>query len=130
MTREEAKKIIEALVTLRECATDEMALKAPMLYPAWREGVEYVQGKRVQRDGVLYTVLIGHTSQVDWAPEYSPSLFAKVLIPDAEVIPAWVQPDSTNIYSKGDKVTHNGNNWVSNVDNNSWEPGVYGWSVV
>lgn len=55
-------------------------------------------------------------------------LFAKVLIPDENVIPEWEQPDSTNTYQKGDKVAHNGKTWVSEVDNNSWEPGVYGWS--
>lgn len=27
----------------------------------------------------------------------------------------------------GDKVAHNGKTWVSDVDNNVWEPGVYGW---
>lgn len=28
----------------------------------------------------------------------------------------------------GDKVTHNGKTWTSIVDNNVWEPGVYGWA--
>jgi hypothetical protein len=27
-------------------------------------------------------------------------------------------------------VTHNGSTWVSIVDNNVWEPGVYGWEKV
>lgn len=43
---------------------------------------------------------------------------------------AWEQPDSTNAYGKGDKVAHNGKTWVSTLDNNSWEPGVYGWDEV
>jgi C-terminal processing protease CtpA/Prc len=30
----------------------------------------------------------------------------------------------------GDKVTHNGKVWESIVDNNSWEPGVYGWTEI
>ena len=25
---------------------------------------------------------------------------------------------------------YNGKMWVSDVDNNSWEPGVYGWSAI
>ena len=57
-----------------------------------------------------------------------PSLFARVLIPDPEVIPEWVQPDSTNPYAKGDKVRHSGSVWVSDIDGNVWEPGVYGWT--
>ena len=28
----------------------------------------------------------------------------------------------------GDKVTHNGKTWVSDIDNNVWEPGLHGWT--
>lgn len=130
MTRTEAKAVIAALVTLRESATDEQALSVPVLYPAWRSGVDYVAGQRVLCRGVLYKVLQNHTSQDDWAPDAAPSLFSRVLIPDGETIPEWVQPDSTNPYAKGDKVTHNGKTWVSDYDNNVWEPGVFGWKEV
>ena len=128
MTRAEAEAIVAALVKLRASATDEQALSVPVLYPAWRSGVDYVTGQRVLHGGVLYKVLQDHTSQDDWTPGAAPSLFAKVLIPDAETIPEWEQPDSTNPYSKGDKVTHNGKTWISDIDNNVWEPGVYGWT--
>ena len=128
MTKSEAKAFISALVTLRESATDEQALTAPALYPTWRSGVYYAAGIRVLYNGILYKVLTAHTSQDDWTPDAAPSLFAKVLIPDETVIPEWEQPDSTNPYSAGDKVTHNGKTWVSDIDNNVWEPGVYGWT--
>ena len=128
MTRSEAEAIVAALVKLRESATDEQALSVPVLYPAWRSGVNYVTGQRVLHGGVLYKALQDHPSQDDWTPDAAPSLFAKVLIPDAETIPEWEQPDSTNPYSKGDKVTHNGKAWTSDLDNNVWEPGVYGWT--
>ena len=130
MTREEAQKIIEALITLRESASDADALNAVALYPAWREGMTYTTGQRMRYDGTLYRVLQDHTSQADWTPDAAPSLFAKVLIPEAETIPEWEQPDSTNPYAKGDKVTHNGKTWISDIDGNVWEPGVYGWSEV
>lgn len=127
MTRAEAETIVAALVKLRDSATDEQALSVPVLYPAWRSGVAYVTGQRVLHNAVLYKVLQDHTSQETWTPEAAPSLFAKVLIPDETVIPEWVQPDSTNPYMKGDKVLHNGKTWTSDIDNNVWEPGVYGW---
>ena len=130
MTREEAKAIIAALVTMRESATDEQALNAPAIYPMWKENVSYIAGTRVRHEDVLYRVLMDHTSQSDWTPDAAPSLFAKVLIPDVNVIPEWQQPDSTNPYKVGDRVTHNGKTWISDVDNNVWEPGVYGWSEV
>ena len=128
MTKSEAKAFISALVTLRESATDEQALAAPALYPAWCSGVYYAAGIRVLYNSILYKVLTAHTSQDDWTPDAAPSLFAKVLIPDETVIPEWEQPDSTNPYSAGDKVTHNGKTWMSDIDNNVWEPGVYGWT--
>ena len=128
MTKSEAKAFISALVTLREKATDEQALAVPALYPAWRSGVDYAVGIRVLYNGTLYKVLTAHTSQDDWTPDVAPSLFAKVLIPDETIVPEWQQPDSTNPYGAGDKVTHNGKTWVSDIDNNVWEPGVYGWT--
>lgn len=129
MTRAEAETIVAALVKLRESATDEQALSVPVLYPEWRSGVDYVTGQRVLHGGVLYKVLQDHTSQDDWTPDAAPSLFARVLIPDATAIPEWEQPDSTNPYMSGDKVSHNGSAWVSTIDNNVWEPGVYGWEI-
>ena len=128
MTKSEAKAFISALVTLREKATDEQALAVLALYPVWRSGVNYAAGIRVLYNGILYKVLTAHTSQDDWTPDAAPSLYAKVLIPDETIVPEWEQPDSTNPYSAGDKVTHNGKTWVSDIDNNVWEPGVYGWT--
>lgn len=130
MTLEEAKAIIDALVTLRNSATDEQALKASALYPKWKVGTAYQKDERVLYNDILYKVLTDHTSQADWTPDAAPSLFAKVLIPDKNVIPEWEQPESTNPYSKGDKVTHNGKTWQSTIDSNVWEPGVYGWEEI
>ena len=130
MTLEEAKAIIDALVTLRNSATDEQALKASALYPKWKVGTDYQKDERVLYNDILYKVLTGHTSQADWTPDAAPSLFAKVLIPDKNVIPEWEQLESTNPYGKGDKVTHNGKTWQSTIDSNVWEPGVYGWEEI
>ena len=109
---------------------DAAALQAVCLHPHWAAGQVYAAGYKVQRGGALYRCLQGHTAQADWTPDAAPSLWAKVLIPDPDMIPEWEQPDSTNMYSAGDKVTHNGKTWVSGIDNNVWEPGVYGWTEV
>lgn len=130
MKLEEAKKILADLITLRESATDEQALAAPSLYPAWRPDTAYTTGERVLYNETLYKVLQDHMSQADWTPDAAPSLFAKVLIPDSDVIPEWEQPDSTNPYMKDDKVTYDGKTWISTVDNNVWKPGEYGWEVI
>lgn len=130
MTREEAKKFVKSLIKLRNLATDKMSLQVPNLYPVWKADTTYDVSDRVLYNDVLYKVITAHTSQADWTPDASQALFAKVLIPDDNVIPEWEQPDSTNPYMTGDKVTHNGRTYISTVDNNVWEPGVYGWEVV
>ena len=110
--------------------SDEDALEAVQLFPAWNSAATYAVGDRVRYNDILSSCLTAHTAQADWTPTAAPSLWAKVLIPDPDVIPEWEQPDSTNPYSAGDKVTHNGKTWVSDIDGNVWEPGVYGWTEV
>ena len=107
---------------------DNTALRLVEFYPQWATDTDYAAGFKVQYNGTLYKCLTAHTSQADWTPDAAPSLWAKVLIPDPDIIPEWEQPDSTNPYMQGDKVMHNGKTWTSTVDNNVWEPGVYGWT--
>ncbi len=130
MTREKARDFIKSLLSLRDMATDEQAVEAPAVYPTWKEEVAYELDERVLYENVLYKVITAHTSQPDWTPVESPSLFAKVLIPDENVIPEWEQPESTNGYMTGDKVTYNGKTYVSTIDNNVWAPNAYGWQEV
>lgn len=130
MRRDKLQAIIEAIQKVRESADDETAVKAKDIYPEWRTETAYEVGDRVLYGETLYKCLQAHTSQDTWTPDTAVSLWAVVLIPDQEVTPKWVQPESTNPYMKGDKVKHNGKTWVSDVDGNVWEPGVYGWSEV
>ena len=124
---DKAKELKAAIDNVAANATDEIAVKSAILYEEWNGNSKtYKEGQRLNYGGSLYKVLQAHTSQDDWAPDVAPSLFAKVLIPNANVIPEWEQPDSTNPYSKGDRVTHNGKSWESLVDNNVWEPGATG----
>lgn len=104
-----------------------LARMAPYMQ-LWEPGAVYQVGNLRQYLENPYRCLQAHTSQESWNPVDAPSLWAKVLIPDPSVIPEWEQPGSTNPYMKGDKVKHNGKTWVSDVDNNVWEPGVYGWT--
>lgn len=130
MTREEALKFRNAIESGSQSLTDEMAIEIPTLFPKWKIDEPYTVGLRTYYEKVLYKCLQEHTSQVGWEPNNAPSLWAKVLIEDPTQIPEWEQPDSTNPYSKGDKVTHNGKTWESEIDGNVWEPGVHGWIEV
>ena len=126
MNKARIRAFVDAVLALRDTVTDEQALAVPALYPEWKTDVVYTIGQRLLYGDVLYKVLQGHTSQADWAPNVAVSLYAKVLVADDGTVLAWVQPDSTNAYMKGDKVLHNGKVWESLMDNNVWEPDTVG----
>lgn len=132
MKKEKIKKGLRDLKKVQGILTDEQALECPNIYPDWTgEGKAYAVGDKVLYGDKLYKCLQDHESQSAWNPVDAPSLWAEILAgQDGTDIGEWVQPDSTNAYMTGDKVTHNGKTWESTVDNNVWEPGVYGWIEV
>lgn len=130
ITIEHARHLRDMIEKASASLTDNEAIQAVELFPEWAAGKAYSVDKRVKHKAVLYKVLQAHTSQAGWEPDVAVSLFAKVLIPDPGEIHEWEQPSSTNPYMAGDKVRHNEKVWVSDIDNNVWEPGVYGWSEV
>lgn len=128
MTRGKAKQLRALIEALSASLSDETALTGVELFPLWSVGKAYATGDRVQYEGTLYKCVQAHTSQADWTPPATPALWTAVSLDE---YPAWVQPTGAHdAYGKGDKVTHNGKRWTSDVDNNTWEPGVYGWTEV
>ena len=122
-----------AKMVASEVTDDAKALAIQEFYDDWEIGVKYEVGTYIRYEGVLYKVITAHTSQSDWTPTSASSLFAKVLIdPTGETINEWVQPDSTNPYMTGDKVTFNGKTYESVIDNNVWSPSAYpaGWKEI
>ena len=105
--------------------SDEDAIEAVQLFPNWNANAAYLEGDKVNYEGTLYKCLQSHAAQDAWTPTAAPSLWAKVLIPDENVIPEWEQPDSTNPYMRGDKVMFEGQVYESAIDNNIWSPSAY-----
>lgn len=114
---------------------DAQAMEIADLYPKWGYPVLYDKVGEIISYGVnsdgetqLYRVQQAHTSQENWTPDTQPSLYKPVgFIEDGTSI--WTQPQGAHdAYNKGDTVSHNGKLWVSDVDGNVWEPGVYGWT--
>lgn len=98
------------------------------LFETWNYPIAYKVGQLRQYEGILYKCISEHTSQEDWTPDVSVSLWVTTSDP-AEEYPQWSQPvGSHDAYSAGDKVTYNEKHWVSDVDNNVWQPDVYGWT--
>ena len=112
--------------------SDEDALEAVNLFANWKDATNYAVDDRVNYEGTLYKCLQAHMSQSAWTPTAAPSLWAKVLIPDENVIPEWEQPDSTNAYMVGDKVMFEGHVYESAINNNIWSPSAYpaGWTLI
>lgn len=111
--------------------SDEDAQNVSMLFPDWRVSGSYEQGDILRFNGGLYRVSQKVTdAQADHTPDKAVSLYKKIGEPTGGPFP-WSQPQGAHdAYKKGDKVSHTGKTWVSTVDNNVWEPGVYGWEEV
>lgn len=120
--------------------TDETSVKVDVLdnkvdevvgeiFPEWNpDGYDYFAGERVKYNGLLYRCIQAHKSQADWTPDTAVSLWVTIDDPAIEW-PEWKQPAGAHdAYMKGDKVSHNEKHWISDIDNNVYEPSVYGWS--
>ena len=132
MTLVEKARHLRALIEKAAASlTDEAALEAVELFPAWATDTAYTVGQRLRYGGKLYRCEQAHTSQADWTPDATPALWTEVAEPGE--IPVWRQPTGAqDAYRIGDRVHYPGADgpvYVSTVDNNVWEPTVYGWEV-
>lgn len=127
MTRAEAIAYRGKIETAAITMTDEDALSAVELFPAWVTGNAYAVNDRVRYDGTLYKCIQAHTSQTDWTPSATPALWKVVSVDE---YPEWVQPTGAHdAYNKGDKVSYNGKHYVCTADANAYAPDVYGWQL-
>lgn len=127
---EQAQVIRAGMQALARTAPDAVLLAQPMaMYDEWdANGVAYTLNDIRQYNGLLYRCVQAHTSQATWTPEAAASLWTRIADP-AQEWPEWIQPTGAhNAYAQGAKVSHNGKHWISDVDANVWEPGVYGWT--
>lgn len=93
----------------------------------WRSGVRVTVGVEVTHEGTTYTCIQEHVTQPDWPPDVTPALWKKQQTQGEP----WRQPQGAHdSYPKGALVTHKGKTWVSDIDGNVWEPGIYGWSEI
>lgn len=128
ITRERARQLRELIIKASVSLSDEDALQAVELYPAWKSGNSYAVDDRIRYGSTLYRCVQAHTSQDDWTPDATPALWTVVSL---EEFPEWVQPTGAqDAYAKGDKVSYNGSHWESDVDANVWAPGTYGWHKI
>lgn len=100
------------------------------LFAEWQSNIAYTVGALRRYNDVLYKCVQAHTSQDDWTPNVSASLWTAVGDP-AERFPAWSQPiGAHDAYNVDDTVSYNGKKYISTCNGNVWAPGVYGWDEV
>ena len=125
MTREKALYLRSLIEEAAVSLSDEVALTGIELFPKWKNETAYSIGDRGRYEDVLYKCVQAHTSQTSWTPDVTPALWTRVSIDEW---PEWIQPTGAqDAYNTGDKVSHNEKHYISTIDNNVWEPGVYGW---
>lgn len=109
---------------------DTTAAENASQFAEWAYPVAYKAGAIRLHAGRLYRCVQDHTSQENWTPDAAASLWAEIADPSEEW-PKWAQPiGAHDAYSAGAKVSHSEKKWTSDLDNNVWEPGVYGWTEV
>lgn len=133
MKPQEKARALRPLIEKAAVSLDDAdALDAVELFPAWQTDMAYELGVRIRYGEKLYKCVQSHTSQSDWTPPDTPALWTEVAKPGE--IPVWRQPTGAqDAYQTGDKVHYPDADspvYVSTVDNNVWEPGVYGWEEV
>lgn len=132
MKRSDAIRLRNAIEKASVFLSDDDAYGVPELFPEWKEDTQYKKDNRTRYNGILYKVLQDHTSQSDWTPDIAVSLY--VAVPEPGTIPVWKQPTGAHdAYMTGDKVhypTADDPVYVSTIDNNVYEPTVYGWELV
>lgn len=127
--QEQARRLRPFIEKAAISLPDEDALEAVELFPAWAVDTQYAVDQRIRYGEKLYRCVQAHTSQPGWEPPATPALWTEVAEPGT--IPVWRQPTGAqDAYMTGDKVhypTKDDGVYISTVDNNVWEPGVYGW---
>lgn len=133
-----ADQFRKALQMFAASLSDEKALEVASIYDAWAVGKTYEVGEFVTygKNGVgdpqLYKVVQAHTSQADWTPDKTASLFSPVGLND-EGYPVWSKPTGAHdAYNRGDIVDYNGTLYKSLIDGNVYSPDEYpqGWEMI
>ena len=133
-----AEQLRRALQMFAQSLTDEQAMEVATVYPKYEVGKAYKKDEMFTYevnevgDPQLYRVVQDHTSQADWTPNTTASLYTPIgLTEEGYVI--WSQPTGAHdAYNTGDIVEYKGTLYKSLIDGNVHSPEAYpqGWEVV
>lgn len=132
-----AEQFRKALQMFAASLTEDKAMEIVAVFDPWVVGKSYSVGEFVTYgvngvgDPQLYKVVQAHTSQSDWTPNTTPSLYTAIGL-DNSGYPVWSQPAGAHdAYNEGDIVNYNGSLYKSLINGNVHSPEAYpaGWVI-
>jgi len=132
-----AEQLRRVLQMFAASLTEEQALEVTAVFDRWMAGKAYVAGsyltygENTVGDPQIYRILQNHTSQTDWTPDNTPSLYDAIGL-DESGYPVWSQPAGAyDAYNTGDIVSYRGALYQCLVDGNVYDPDNYpnGWAA-
>ena len=136
--RQAMDQIRRALQLFATALTDEQAMEVAAVFDPWKVGKAYTVGDFLTYgansvgDPQLYKVVQAHTSQADWKPDTTNSLYVAIGLDDSGY-PVWSRPTGAHdAYNSGDIVNYNGVLYRSLINGNTYSPDEYpaGWEQV
>ena len=133
-----AEQLRRVLQMFAQTLTDDEAMEVPSVYPTYEVGRAYKIGEMLTfgtngvGDPQLYRVVQEHTSQADWVPDSTPSLYEPIGL-NTKGYPIWSRPTGAHdSYAIGDIVDYNGTLFESLINGNVYSPDEYpaGWKAL
>ena len=132
MTRSEAQAFINALVSLRESATDEQASTVACLYPTLKQSNELIKaGTRINHNGTIKRASVDLWDTETNSPDNAPALWEDIAYKSGyRIIPETITAGTA--FSKDEKGWWKDVLYISLIDNNVWTPqqNSAGWQAL
>ena len=132
------EQLRRALQIFAQTLSDEEAMEVACVYPQWQSNISYKVGVMVTYgennvgDPQLYRCAQAHTSQTDWTPDITASLWTPIGIAD-DGVDIWSQPTGAHdAYRIGDRVHYPEKDspiYICTLDYNIYSPDVTGWEL-
>ena len=131
------EQIGRALQMFAQGLTDEQALEVATIFPkyivskTYKAGELFTYGINNVGDPQVYKVVSDHTSQEDWKPDVTASLYTPIGLNEKGYV-EWSRPSGAHdAYNTGDVVDYNGTLYECLTAGNVYSPDEYpaGWVV-
>ena len=106
--------LINLLIEIRSTLSDGKAVQYTEMYPYWKSGIAVKVGERYQYNGRLYKVIQAHTTQSDWTPDITPSLWVVIDVEHSGTLEDPIPAVASMEYIKGKYYIENGTIYLMN----------------